>query len=73
MITGGTGSSCISKSIMCRLMGNLDEFNSELVNLQPKDIPRECDMIIYSRFSVNRLSVINVDEGKFIFIKYEPT
>lgn len=73
MISGSTENSSFSKSIMCFFKGNMKATDSELVDLEPKDIPCECEVIIYSRFSIDKLSVINVDEGKFIFIKYELT
>lgn len=55
---------------MCTLLGNLKATNAELVDLELDKIPGECEVLIYSRFELNKFSVPNVDEGKFIFTKY---
>lgn len=60
--TGSTENSSFSKSIMCSFMGKTKATSSEFAELEPKDIPCECEVIIYSRFSIDKLSVINVDE-----------
>lgn len=56
-----------SESVMCEFRGNLKEFNSISANLDPKSIPIECEVIIYSTFTINASSFIDVDEGKYIF------
>lgn len=60
--THTTGSSFNSKSIMCTLLGNLKATNAELVDLELDKIPGECEVLIYSRFELNKFSVPNVDE-----------
>ncbi|XP_003246661.1 uncharacterized protein LOC100574284 isoform X1 [Acyrthosiphon pisum] len=60
--TGATGNSISSKSIMCYYKGNMMDSSTELISLDPKEIPCECEIIIYSRFSINQLSVIDVDK-----------
>jgi len=57
---------------MCYIKGNLMESSTDLANLEAKNIPCECEVIMYSRFSINEESIINIDEGKLIFIKYLP-
>jgi len=53
---------------MCEFKGNLKEFNNNSVDLDPQSIPIECEVIIYSTFTINILSFIDVDEGKYIFL-----
>ncbi|XP_060852140.1 uncharacterized protein LOC132930328 [Rhopalosiphum padi] len=59
--TGGSNSS-ISTQVMCYFKGNLDLSDSTLVNLDPAKFPKECDVIIYSRFSVNMYSEVDCDD-----------
>ncbi|CAH1735946.1 unnamed protein product [Aphis gossypii] len=56
-------SSNFSESVMCEFRGNLKEFNSISANLDPKSIPIECEVIIYSTFTINASSFIDVDEA----------
>jgi len=56
-------SSFSSNQVMCLFKGNLDEDDSTLVNLNASALPKECDVIIYSRFSVNKYSIIDVDDA----------
>ncbi|XP_060873488.1 uncharacterized protein LOC132947255 [Metopolophium dirhodum] len=60
--TAATGNSVSSKSVMCYYKGNMMDSSTELINLDPKEIPCECEVIIYSRFTINKLSVIDVDK-----------
>jgi len=53
---------------MCYFQGNSMDSSSGLVNLEPKNIPCECEVIIYSRFSIDQTSKINVDYGKLILV-----
>lgn len=57
------GGNDFSKSIMCYYSGNMGESNTELINLEPKNIPCECEVIIYGRFSINSVSKLDVDTG----------
>ncbi|CAI6363098.1 unnamed protein product [Macrosiphum euphorbiae] len=60
--SAATGNSISSTSIMCYFQGNMMDSSTELISLDPKEIPCECEIIIYSRFSINKLSVIDVDK-----------
>lgn len=44
----------------------MNDLDSTLIKLDPKEIPSECEFIIYSLFSIDEVSVIDVDEGKYI-------
>lgn len=70
MISAATGNSISSTSIMCYFQGNMMDSSTELISLDPKEIPCECEIIIYSRFSINKLSVIDVDKSKLFFFTY---
>ncbi|XP_060852032.1 uncharacterized protein LOC132930276 [Rhopalosiphum padi] len=59
--TGGSNSS-FSTQVMCYFKGNLDQSDSTLVNLDPAKLPKECDVIIYSRFSINLYSEVDCDD-----------
>lgn len=63
----GTGSIDFFKKVMCNLKRNLNDSSTDLVNLEPNEIPSESEVIIYSRITMKRYSTINVDEGKIIF------
>lgn len=52
---------------MCFFKGDTNNCDNELIKLDPKDIPCECKLIIYGSFSIDESSVIDVDEGKYIF------
>ncbi|XP_060852996.1 uncharacterized protein LOC132930904 [Rhopalosiphum padi] len=60
MSVGGTD---FSKKVMCYIKGNLMESSTDLANLEAKNIPCECEVIMYSRFSINEFSIINIDEA----------
>lgn len=51
---------------MCAFRGNLDLAGEGLSKLDPKDIPVECDVIIYCRFSINLKSKLNFDTGIYV-------
>ncbi|KAL4090889.1 hypothetical protein QTP88_025648 [Uroleucon formosanum] len=59
--TDATGNECITKSVMCYYNGHMSKLNSEIVDLDPKDIPCECELLIYTRFSINAISKVDVD------------
>lgn len=65
MISVATGNECIPKSIMCYYEGNMMESSTELVDVEPKEIPCECEILIYSRFSIDIMSNVDVD---FLYI-----
>jgi len=49
---------------MCHIRGYMKESSLDLINLEPKDIPPECEVIVYGRAPIDENSVIKVDEGK---------
>lgn len=51
-----------SKTVICFFKGDLNNCDKNLIKLDPKDIPSECELIMYGSFSINELSVIDVDE-----------
>ncbi|XP_025194922.1 uncharacterized protein LOC112594380 [Melanaphis sacchari] len=55
-------SSNFSNKVMCYFKGHMDEIDITLIDLDPKKLPSECEVIIYSRFKINELSIIDVDE-----------
>ncbi|XP_025192688.1 uncharacterized protein LOC112592753 [Melanaphis sacchari] len=55
-------SSNFSKQVMCYFKGHMDESDITLLDLDPKKIPSECEVIIYTRFQINELSRLDVDE-----------
>jgi len=56
-----------SKQVMYDFKGNLKNLNNRSADLEPKDIPKECDVIICSSFKINISSYIDVDEGNIYF------
>ncbi|XP_025406091.1 uncharacterized protein LOC112680269 [Sipha flava] len=47
---------------MCKFKGNMDLAYPGVLKLDPKDIPCECDLIIYTRFSIDLKSRLNIDK-----------
>lgn len=50
---------------MCEFRGHLSLSNPILPELEPEGIPAECEVIVYSRFSIDKFSMIDVDVGKY--------
>lgn len=54
---------------MCVFEGvGYNDCDKDLIKLDPKDIPCECELIAYGSFSIDDSSVIDVDESKYIFL-----
>ncbi|KAE9521531.1 hypothetical protein AGLY_018057 [Aphis glycines] len=52
-----------SKTVMCVFEGvGYNDCDKDLIKLDPKDIPCECELIAYGSFSIDDSSVIDVDE-----------
>jgi hypothetical protein len=45
----------------------MDLSDPGLLKLEPKDIPCECDVIIYTRFSIDLKSRLNIDKGSYVW------
>ncbi|CAH1735939.1 unnamed protein product [Aphis gossypii] len=58
----GAGDCDYSKKVMCHIKGNMQASSPDLVNLEPKDIPPECEVIVYGRARIDENSVLKVDE-----------
>ncbi|XP_025192689.1 uncharacterized protein LOC112592754 [Melanaphis sacchari] len=47
---------------MCYFKGHMEEYDITLLDLDPKKLPSECEVIIYTRFQITELSRLDVDE-----------
>ncbi|KAL4090885.1 hypothetical protein QTP88_025644 [Uroleucon formosanum] len=59
--TVATGNECILKSVMCYYAGDMSQLNPELQDVDPKEIPCECELLIYTRFSIDLSSNVKVN------------
>jgi len=57
------GPSIPKHPVMCPFNGNEAENDPGQLTLEPRNIPQECDVIIYQNFSINTESQLDIDEG----------